>query len=78
MLKFKSNESCICPFCEEPSLDFGAVVLEGNMCYFPWKCLNCKHEGEEWYNLKFVGHNVIDKNGEWLEIEDYMIEREEN
>ena len=38
------------------------------MCYFPWTCPNCKHEGEEWYSLEFAGHNVIDDNNDCIEV----------
>lgn len=50
------------------------------MCYFPWKCLTCKHEGEEWYSLEFVGHNVIDENGNNIEkvIIDLEISNDDN
>lgn len=47
-MKVKSNNIGKCPFCNnEGTLDYGAVQFEGEMCYFPWQCLECKHEGEE-------------------------------
>lgn len=72
----KSNNQGICPFCGESNLEYGAVEFEGEMCYFPWQCLECKHEGEEWYSMEFIGHNVINENGDNIEIEDNMIEEE--
>lgn len=76
-MKVKSNDIGKCPFCNnEGTLDYGAIQFEGEMCYFPWKCLDCKHEGEEWYTMAFVGHNVVNENGDNIEIEDNMIEEE--
>ena len=45
-MKVKSNNQGICPFCGEGNLEYRAVEFEGEMCYFPWQCLECKHEGE--------------------------------
>ena len=67
-MKEKINEMGVCPFCREDNLEYGAVRFEVEMCYFPWKCLTCKHEGEEWYELRFIGHNIIDSNGEIVEL----------
>ena len=77
-MKVKSNKVGVCPFCnQEGTLDYDCVNNEDdNMCYYKWYCLNCGHEGEEWYHLEFVGHNVIDENGNCIEIEDKMIEKE--
>lgn len=75
-MKLKSNKQGVCPFCgEEGTLYYDCVEFEDDFCYFPWKCANCGHEGEEWYSMEFDGHNVIDKDGNNVEIEDYMIER---
>lgn len=63
-LKVKSNKVGVCPFCnKEGVLDYGSTSLEGGMLYYEWTCLNCNHTGEEWYELSFVGHNVIDNDG---------------
>lgn len=75
-MKVKSNNQGICPFCGESNLEYGAVKFEGEMCYFPWKCLQCEHEGEEWYSMDFTGHNIIDEDGHNVVIEDNMIEEE--
>lgn len=74
MKKFISNNKGYCPFCGKNNLEYGAVRFEGEMCYFPWECLTCKHEGEEWYSLEFIGHNVIDENGNNIELDNSMIE----
>lgn len=76
-MKLKSNKVGVCPFCNHDGvLDYDCVNNEGEMCYYKWTCTNCKHEGEEWYRLEFIGHNVIDENGDNVEINDNMIEEE--
>ena len=76
-MKVKSNNIGKCPFCNnEGTLDYGEVQFEGEMCCFPWKCVTSEHDGEEGYSLEFIGHNVIDENGDNIEIEDNMIEEE--
>lgn len=58
-----------CPRCGEHDLDYGAISFEdGDMCYFPYECRKCGLEGEEWYKLSFEGHNVIDENGDLVEL----------
>lgn len=70
-----SNQSGVCPICGCEVLDYGAIQLEGEQAYFKWQCSQCKTEGEEWYSMSFIGHNVYDKeNDNWVEIEDNMIE----
>lgn len=76
-MKVKSNEVGVCPFCNEVGLlEYGCMNNDGELTYFKWTCANCKHEGEEWYRLEFIGHNVIDEEGNNIEIEDDMIEEE--
>ena len=77
-MKVKSNKQRTCPFCGEEELYYIEVHFEGKMCCFPWKCLECGHKGEEWYFMEFLGHNVIDENGNNVEIEDEMIEKEKD
>ena len=63
-MKFKSNNIDRCPFCNNKgTLDYGVVQFEGDSCYFPWKCLSCEHEGQEWYTLEFIGHIVETEKG---------------
>lgn len=76
-MKLKSNEAGVCPFCGGTNLDYGTVELEGEMCYYPYKCLECGHEGEEWYEMSFSGHNIIDENNECIEVTDDMLESNE-
>ena len=77
-MKVKSNKQRTCPFCGEEKLYYGEVHFEGEMCCFPWKCLECGNKGEEWYFMEFLGHNVIDENGNNVKIEDEMIEKEKD
>lgn len=67
-MEFKGNETGKCPFCGEQNLDYGVVVFQFDTCYFPWKCLSCEHEGEEWYSMEFIGHNVETEDG-FIEVE---------
>lgn len=75
-MKVKSNNIGVCPFCNEVgNLDYECFEMADNeMGYYKWFCPNCKHEGEEWYILEFIGHNVIDEEGNNVEIEKDMIE----
>lgn len=64
-----TNEQGHCPKCDSTNLDYGAVRFEdGEMCYFPYACNDCKQEGEEWYKLSFEGHNVYTENGDLVEL----------
>lgn len=62
------NSVGVCPNCKENSLDYGSIQLEGECAFFPYKCENCGLEGEEWYSMEFIGHNVYDENGELIEL----------
>lgn len=74
-MKVKSNTVNVCPFCNGENLEYGCIQLEGEMMYYPWKCEDCSHEGEEWYDVIFAGHNIIDEDGVSVEIESHMIEK---
>ena len=63
------NNIGTCPHCKEQDLDYGAIQLEGENAYFPYKCNNCGLEGEEWYYMEFIGHNVYDENGDIIELD---------
>ena len=72
MKEIKSNKQGTCPFCGSDNLDYQPVEMQDDgMMFYPWTCQNCKAQGEEWYSLTFVGHNVIDPDtGEEIELED--------
>ena len=67
-IKDLKNNMGVCPHCKEQDLEYGSIQLEGENAYFPYKCNNCGLEGEEWYSMEFVGHNVYDENGELIEL----------
>ena len=62
------NEQGACPKCGGFNLDYQAVRVENEMCYYPYKCEDCGQEGEEWYSMDFAGHNVYDEHGECIEL----------
>lgn len=76
-MKVKSNEMGTCPMCNGCNLDYGCADFVEDMVYYPWTCADCRAEGEEWYKLDFVGHNVIMENCDCVEITEDMIESEE-
>jgi transcription elongation factor Elf1 len=55
------NKQGVCPFCGHDNLVYNAIEIEGDMAYFPWRCERCGHQGEEWYEFIFMGHNVKDE-----------------
>lgn len=62
-MMYKSNEQGRCPYCNEYSLEYGVAEFEDDgMLYYPWRCEQCGHTGEEWYKLQFEGHNDEDGN----------------
>lgn len=61
--KFKSNEQGVCPYCNANNLEYGAVEFQDDgLLYYPWRCEQCGHSGEEWYSTNFIGHNDEDGN----------------
>ena len=77
-MKVKSNEMGTCPMCNGNMLSYDSIEVEDDMlANYKWCCLNCGCEGEEWYKLDFVGHNIIADNGDNIEITEDMIESEE-
>lgn len=74
MMKIKSNENGRCPVCNGYRLNYEQMEPEGDVICFPWVCEDCSTQGEEWYSLNFIGHNVLDKDGTTIEIQDDMIE----
>ncbi len=44
----------VCPHCgAKNNLEYEAADFEGEMMYFPAKCLSCGEECEEWYYMEF-------------------------
>lgn len=77
-MKVKSNKVGVCPVCNKASLEYDRVEMgiDPEFDYYPWYCKECHAQGEEWYVLKFMGHSIVDEDGELIEIEDYMVESE--
>ena len=63
-----SNEQGKCPFCNSRDLDYDTIKFDGDMCFYPYMCKKCGHQGEEWYKMVFNGHNVLTEDGECLEV----------
>ena len=77
-MKLKSNKSRVCPFCNKENILYYNFVNNGDYtCYYKWICFECRHEGEEWYEMSFSGHNIIDENNESIEVTDDMLESNE-
>lgn len=75
---FKSNEQGKCPKCNSMNLEYGvAENVDGMMIYYPYTCLDCQQQGEEWYDLTFSGHNAILEDGNKVEVEYYLKKEEE-
>lgn len=77
-MKLKSNREKECPFCGgNNTLDYERIeMVENDVGYYKWHCLNCDNNGEEWVEINFLGHNVEIDN-EMIEITDNMIGDEE-
>lgn len=43
-----------CAKCNGTNLDYGAMELQDSCVFYPYNCLDCKHEGKEWYNLEYT------------------------
>lgn len=77
-MKVKSNEIGRCPICNGHNLKYESIEPEGDVICYPWECEDCSAQGEEWYSVNFIGHNVIDEDGTSIEIQEDMIENERN
>lgn len=70
-MKAKSNKSGICPICNSEYLTYSKPEFcDSETIYYPYVCENCKTNGEEYYKIEFIGHNVIDEQGSSVEIEE--------
>ena len=81
MKKKYIDEQGVCPFCHKSNLAYGTAEFEDDMLMFPWECNNCGKTGEEWYDLKFIGHDVfieIDNKYEKYEVSALIKKEKEN
>lgn len=57
-VKIISNRLGVCPYCNSERIEYMPSRNEVDMIYYPCTCRNCKRYFEEWYSLRFDGHNV--------------------
>lgn len=68
MTKIKFNEQGTCPFCGSNDLEYDIAQRDGyGGIYYSWACNDCGAKGEEVYNLDFVGHYNLTKNGKYYD-----------
>lgn len=58
MSYYMEEEQGKCPFCESYNIEYGAMELEDDTLYYPWKCEDCGCEGKDWYELKFIKQEI--------------------
>lgn len=54
-----------CPYCGSDDVEYGFREHVDDMIYYEVACKDCGRTFQEWYELKFSGHNV----GAGLDIE---------
>jgi hypothetical protein len=57
-VKILSNQQGVCPYCNETEIYYDSAEFEDDMVCYKATCQSCKRSFEEWYHLKFAGHNV--------------------
>jgi len=49
----------MCPNCEkEDAFIYKAIEVQDEEVFYPVECLNCQWEGEEYYEMKFIGFKI--------------------
>jgi len=43
-----------CAECFSNNLDYGVVEVQDSCIYYPYRCRDCGHGGEEWYETEHV------------------------
>ena len=51
-----SGYAGVCPICGSECLEYGTEIQDSIGARRPWKCEDCKAEGEETYESVFTGH----------------------
>lgn len=54
----KGIEQGKCPTCGSGDLNYGVLEPVDEMIYYPFTCENCGEEGQEFYSMDFIGHNL--------------------
>ena len=49
-----------CPVCNGNLLVYGEQEICGEQISFEYKCMDCKFEGYEWYDIVFGSHSAKD------------------
>ena len=57
------QEEAICPICGRDDLEYFGFENKGPQVFYLWKCNHCHSEGNEWFSLHFIKHEVT-FNGE--------------
>lgn len=57
-VKIISNRQGCCPYCNGVDINYGPSEYEDDHIKYPAECLDCNRYFEEWFYLKFAGHNV--------------------
>lgn len=51
------NEKGKCPQCRSEKIEYDAIEIEGDVCYYPFVCTECHYEGKEWYSFEYIETN---------------------
>ena len=43
-----------CAKCLSENLDYGVLEVQDTCIFYPYVCLDCKHEGKEWYECEHI------------------------
>lgn len=52
------QEEGICPVCNSDNLEYFGFENEGTQIVYKWECNDCHSQGNEWYSMNFVEHEV--------------------
>lgn len=68
-IKIQSVEENTCPICGG-ELDYDTAEFVDDLVYYPYTCLKCGQKGEEYYKMLFVGHNIQNSKGDYIDVDD--------
>lgn len=64
----EDNQVGKCPICHSDNINYDSIQLESDMTYYPYTCEDCGTQGEEWYKIEFVGHNIDNMEVEYVDL----------
>lgn len=70
-----TNKQGQCPYCNGKNLDYEPLGVEDSLIVYNYTCRDCLKFGQEWYELKFIGHNVFDENNNLIMLENELFSR---